>query len=145
MLWGLVILCSYPLVAYLTELNMAIPIPEWARSGQENAYMLLNSVLDMDNILDLFLSLILVCIMPALGEEFIFRGILQNKLVSIISNPHIGIIIASILFGLTHMQLERLIPLSFLGLLLGYTYHYTGSIIAPVVLHFLNNGMPSFA
>ncbi len=140
-LWSLVILCSYPLVAYLTQLNMAIPLPSWASSGQDSAFALLGNVLRMESLLELLVSLLLVGIMPALGEEFIFRGIVQNKLISIISNPHLAILIASILFGLTHMQLERLIPLSFLGMLLGYAYHYSGSIIIPVILHFLNNGL----
>ena len=140
-IWGLIILSAYPLVAFLTALNISIPLPEWARTGQDNAFQLLGNILQMNGIGDLFISLILVALLPALGEELIFRGIVQNKLSELIANPHIAILIASLLFGLTHMQLERILPLSFLGLLLGYSYYYSRSIIVPIILHLLNNGL----
>lgn len=140
-LWGVAILCSYPVVGLLTELNMSVPLPEWARSGQDDAFALLNNVLKMEHPLEFLISLFLVGLLPALGEEFIFRGIVQNKLIESFKNPHVAILIASILFGLTHMQLERILPLAFLGLILGYSYYYTQSIMVPVVLHLLNNAL----
>jgi uncharacterized protein len=139
--WGLTILCSYPIVGYLTQLNEMIPLPTWATSGQENAFKILGNVLQMDHIGEFMISLILVGLLPALGEEFIFRGIVQRTLVQSLSNPHIAILIASVLFGLTHMQMERIIPLTFLGMMLGYAYHFTQSMIVPVILHFLNNSL----
>lgn len=141
LIWGAAILFSYPLVAFLTELNGSIPLPQWAQAGQDDAFLMLSNVLKMDGIGDLIISLILVGVLPALGEELIFRGIVQNKLSESLSNPHTAIVIASILFGLTHMQLERIIPLSFLGVLLGYSYYYSRSIYVPIILHFLNNSL----
>lgn len=141
LVWGAAILLSYPLVAFLTELNSSIPLPEWARTGQDDAFLMLSNILEMDGIGDLIISLVLVGVLPALGEELIFRGIIQNKLIEGLSNPHTAIMIASILFGLTHMQLERVIPLSFLGLLLGYSYYYSRSIYVPIILHFANNSI----
>ncbi len=140
-LWAVIILCSYPLVGFLTELNLSLPLPDWAKTGQDNAFELLGNILQMDGVADLFISLLLVGILPALGEELIFRGIVQNKLSELLTNPHLAILLASLLFGLTHMQLERILPLSFLGLLLGYSYYYSNSIIVPIILHLLNNGL----
>lgn len=141
LLWGVVILFSYPFVGWLTQINEMIPLPEWAKSGQDNAFQILANVLNMEYFLEFGVSLILVGILPALGEEFIFRGIIQQKLITSWKNPHAAIIFASLLFGLTHMQLERILPLSFLGLLLGYSYYYSKTIIVPVVLHFFNNSL----
>ena len=141
LIWGGAILFSYPLVAFLTELNTSIPLPQWARAGQDDVFLMLSNILKMDGFEDLIISLILVGVLPALGEELIFRGIVQNKLSESLSNPHTAILIASILFGLTHMQLERIIPLSFLGVILGYSYHYSRSIYVPIILHFLNNSL----
>ena len=141
LVWGAAILLSYPLVAFLTELNTFIPLPEWAQAGQDDAILMLTNVLKMDGIGDLIVCLMIVGVLPAIGEELIFRGIVQNKLSESLSNPHIAILIPSVLFGLTHMQLERIIPLSFLGLLLGYSYYYSRSIYVPIVLHFLNNSL----
>ena len=75
LIWGAAILFSYPLVAFLTELNGSIPLPQWARAGQDDAFLMLSNVLKMDGIGDLIISLILVGVLPALGEELIFRGI----------------------------------------------------------------------
>ncbi len=141
LIWGGAIVLSYPLVAFLTELNASIPLPEWARASQDDAILMLTNVLKMDGIGDLIICLVIVGVLPAIGEELIFRGIVQNKLSESLSNPHIAILIASVLFGLTHMQLERIIPLSFLGLLLGYSYYYCRSIYVPMVLHLLNNSL----
>jgi membrane protease YdiL (CAAX protease family) len=139
--WGGAILFSYPLVAFLTEINSVLPLPDWAIIGQDNTFIMLSNVLRMDGISDLIISLILVGVLPAVGEELIFRGIVQNKLAEGLANPHMAIVISSILFGLTHMQLERILPLSFLGVLLGYSYYYSRSIFVPIILHFLNNSL----
>ena len=139
--WGLTILCCYPIVGYLTQVNELIPFPTWATSGQENAFKILGNVLQMDDIGEFLIALILVGLLPALGEEFIFRGVVQQKLQESITNPHIAILLASVLFGLTHMQIERILPLTFLGMMLGYAYHFTQSMIVPVILHFLNNSI----
>lgn len=139
--WSIVILFSYPVVGYLTKINEAIPLPDWTSGAGADTFKILGNVLHMEHPIELLIALILVGILPALGEEFIFRGIVQQKLTESISNPHLAILIASLLFGLTHMQLERLLPLTFLGLLLGYSFYYTKSLIVPIVLHFLNNSL----
>lgn len=43
------------------------------------------------------------------------------------------------------MQFERLLPLSFLGLIMGYSFYYTKSLWTPIILHFLNNGLQVMA
>lgn len=138
-LWGLLILASYPLVAYFTLINEMIPLPEWASSSQDDAFRILGKVLRMDNSLELLLTVFLVGVLPAVGEELIFRGIVQQKMISLFRNPHLAILGSSIIFGLVHFQLERFIPLTFLGIILGYSFYYTQSLLVPIILHFLNN------
>jgi len=140
-LWGLAILCSYPFIAGVTQFNMSLDFPEWMNNAQDDSFALLSNALTMESPLEFLANVLLVGVMAAVGEELIFRGILQRHLQSLWSNPHMGIIVASIIFGGIHMQAERLLPLMFLGLLLGYSYHYTKSLWVPIVLHFLNNTM----
>ena len=141
MMWAGVIMLSYPILMQITEWNASIPLPQWMESSQESNFALLEQTLNMSHFSELITSLILVGALASIGEELIFRGIVQNQLIKAISNPHIAIIITSLIFGGFHMQFERLLPLSFLGLILGYSYYYTKSLWTPIILHFINNGL----
>ena len=140
-LWGMVIVVSYPLVGYLTILNEQIEFPDFLRTSQEQTFEMLSDILTMDNYSELALNIFIVGVLAAIGEELLFRGIIQQKLQRYFSNPHYGIILAGLLFGGIHMQVERFLPLSSLGILLGYSFYYTKSILVPIILHFLNNSV----
>ena len=129
---------AYPIVIQVTQWNMAIPLPEWAKVSSDASQNLLKGILNMNGVGELATTLFLVGIVPAIGEELLFRGIIQNKLTKLM-NTHLAIFIASLLFSLTHMQLERFLPFLVLGLILGYSYHYTRNFWVPVIMHFLNN------
>ena len=144
-MWAGVIFCSYPLLIKITEWNAALPLPEWMVTSQESNFALLEQTLNMAYVSELLTSLVLVGALASIGEELIFRAILQNQLVKAWQNPHIAILVASLIFGGIHMQFERLLPLSFLGLILGYSYYYTKSLWTPIILHFINNGLQVLA
>ena len=145
LMWSMIILVSYPLIAKLTEWNTSVPLPEWMSSSQESTFALLEQTLNMSGPAELLTSLILVGVLAAVGEELIFRGIIQEKLNQAWENPHLAILVSSLIFGGFHMQFERIIPLSFLGLLLGYSYYYTRSLYTPIILHFINNSFQVLA
>ena len=140
-IWSIIILSSYPIIIKLTNLNELIPIPDSLISSQEQSFILLRHTLEMNNLTEFLLSIGLIGFAAAIGEELIFRKIIQNILIEKFSNVHTGILLASIIFGLFHMQLERVIPLTFLGLILGYSYYITKNFLVPFLLHFLNNSL----
>ena len=140
-LWGFLILCSYPLIAFLSQVNMELPLAEWMRNSNEATMNLMEKTLYMDGIIELSMNLFLVGLLAAFGEELIFRGIIQRTFSEHWKNPHLAIWVTALIFGLFHMQLERFIPLAFLGLLLGYAYYYTNSLWSAIILHFINNGL----
>jgi len=140
-LWGLVTLCSYPLIALLTQWNTSMNLPQWLSSSQDDAFALLSQTLQMDSWPEYLLAFLLVGVSAAIGEELIFRGIVQRNLVRKIENPHIAILIAAVLFGGFHLQFERFLPLAFLGLVLGYSYHYSKNILVPILIHLANNSL----
>ena len=78
--------------------------------------------------------------LAALGEELLFRSLLQTSLIKICKNAHIGIIIASVIFSFIHFEFYGFLPRLVLGLLLGYMFYFSGSIWVPMLMHFLNNG-----
>ena len=89
----------------------------------------------------LAMSLFTLCLLPALGEEFLYRGILQTRLMAATHDRHFSVIIASIIFAAMHMQPVNLLSIALLGLVLGYLYSYTKNIWYGVILHFLVNAV----
>ena len=148
--WRFVLICffflvvSYPVVGKLSEWNMSLSLPDWMSSSSEAAQELLGSILHMQSVPELLVSVLLVGILPAIGEEVLYRGIIQNKLKALWSNDHFAILAASLLFSLNHFQFDRFLPFAFLGLVLGYSYHYSRSLWVPIVLHFFNNSAQVF-
>ena len=140
-LWGVAILVSYPLVGYLTILNERIDFPDFLTSSQDKTFQMLADILTMESSGELVMNIVIVGVLAAIGEELLFRGIIQQKLQKYFSNPHLAVILAGILFGGIHMQAERILPLSILGILLGYSFYYSKCILIPIILHFLNNSV----
>lgn len=68
-----------------------------------------------------------VAFMAALGEELLFRGALQ---------PLIGLVPTSVIFGLLHAtSVAHVILAGSLGLLLGWLFHWSGSLWPPIAAH----------
>ena len=85
-------------------------------------------------------TLIMVVVIAPIFEEILFRGKLYNML-RISASPLTSIVLASLFFGAVH--LEPIIAISGLpwGLLLGFVYLRSRSIIAPIILHMFNNAL----
>ncbi len=84
------------------------------------------------------ISLLCVGILPALLEEFAFRGVVLGALRRYLGDGA-AIFVSASLFALLHGNLQQ-IPFAFgVGLALGYATVYCGSIIPALVLHGLNN------
>ena len=88
----------------------------------------------------LLINLLVMAVLPAFGEEFIFRGILM-KWFSKGMGVHAAIILSAFLFSAIHIQFLGFFPRFFMGLLLGYVFYWSGSLWASILLHFLNNAM----
>ena len=78
------------------------------------------------------------CLLPALGEEVIFRGFLGRGLVARFG-PYLGVALSSALFGIMHVHPVQACFAAVLGVVLHAVYLATRSLWAPVVLHTLNN------
>lgn len=136
----LLILVSIPLVLYLYEINKALPLPESFRLMEEQTNDAIKGLLQMDNLLEFSANLMLIAIMPAIGEELVFRGVVQQQLLRRIKQPWIALILTAVIFSFIHFQFEGFLPRLLLGLLLGWLYWRTGNFWAPVAAHFANNG-----
>jgi len=81
-------------------------------------------------------NVLLLSILPAIGEELFFRGILQKICIGIFKNNITGIVVTSLIFGMLHFQIENLLSIIFASILLGLIYDYSKNILLTILLHF---------
>ena len=86
-------------------------------------------------------GIISITIMAPLVEEFLFRGAIQGHLLRKGMNPWAALFIASAIFGIVHMNPIQ-IPFAFaIGMIFGWLYYRTGSLVPGIVGHFINNSI----
>lgn len=87
------------------------------------------------------LGYVVVGLLAPLVEEVVFRGAILRALLKWNQNHWLCIAISAALFGLSHFNPAQM-PHAFLaGLLLGWMYYRTGSIVPGVVVHWVNNSV----
>lgn len=84
------------------------------------------------------IGVLIYCLLPAIGEELIFRGIILRGLSSRFTG-FVSILISSVLFCLVHGSLQQTFYQLLMGVILGILAYVGGSIVYSVILHFLNN------
>ena len=86
-------------------------------------------------------GIVSIAIMAPLVEELLFRGAIQGHLLRKGMNPWAALFIASAIFGIVHMNPIQ-IPFAFaIGMIFGWLYYRTGSLIPGIVGHFINNSI----
>lgn len=87
------------------------------------------------------LGYVAIGIFAPLAEEFVFRGAILRRLLSVLGDKKhwIAILLSALLFGAVHANSAQFVHAALLGLLLGWMYYRTDSIVPGVVLHWVNN------
>lgn len=144
----LILFAAIPAMNMLTWINSRLDLPAWLDAveqmmitSEENAEKLTKAFLDGRSNADLAVNLFMIAILPAIGEEFLFRGVIQRVFTDWTKNSHWAIAITAFIFSFIHFQFFGFLPRFLLGLLFGYLMIWSGSIWIPVVAHFINNGM----
>lgn len=135
-----------PFINLLTEWNTQLSLPDalseiqkWMVAKEAQADQITNLLLSVGTIKALLLNLFIIALMPAIGEELMFRGVLQQLFQSWTKNKHVAVFLTALIFSAIHMQFFGFLPRFVLGLLLGYLFMYTGSLWVPMLVHFINN------
>ena len=90
---------------------------------------------------ELIMNIIFISVFAGIGEELLFRGVLQRLFIKATKNPWIGIIITAFFFSAMHLQFFGFIPRFLMGILLGAVYWYSGSLIVTMVAHFFYDAL----
>lgn len=88
-------------------------------------------------------ALLLIALTPAICEELMFRGYMFTAFRQKMSLGK-AILCVSILFGISHMDIIRILPTALLGAALAYAIYKADSIAASSLIHFLNNAFSVF-
>jgi len=132
--------------------NANIKLPEsmsgienWAEGLEESMKNLTEYLTEFESTGYLVVAIIVIAVIPGIGEELLFRGFLQNILKRIVHNDHLAIWITAILFSAIHFQFYGFIPRMLLGALFGYLYVWSGNLLIPIIAHFINNSVSLIA
>ena len=84
---------------------------------------------------------IAVAIMAPIAEELVFRGAILNKLLSSLKGDQhwIAIVLSALIFGIIHLNFVQGLHAFLIGLLLGWMFYRTGSVIPGILFHWVNN------
>ncbi len=112
---------------------------EWAKAKEKLAEETTRMLTQFDSVGELLLAILVIALLPAIGEELVFRGMIQNEFYRGTKNIHLSIWVSAILFSAIHMQFFGFVPRLLLGALFGYLYHWSGQLSIAIVAHFVNN------
>lgn len=132
--------------AIFIELNKNLDLPDWLgglerwiQQKEEMAERLTQSLITFNSVSQLLIGLVVIALIPAVGEELVFRGVVQAKLFGLTRNVHAAVWFAAFIFSFFHFQFYGFIPRMLLGVLFGYLYAWSGNLLYPIIGHFTNN------
>ncbi|WP_235324585.1 CPBP family intramembrane glutamic endopeptidase [Pedobacter lusitanus] len=139
----MIMLCSMPIMEWVGLANQKMilpdflkPVENWMRNKEDEAMKMTILLLKTNNVFDFLINILVIALIPAIGEELIFRGGVQRSFTRMFKNPHVAIWISAFIFSAIHLQFFGFFPRLFLGAAFGYIYLWTGSLWYAMLAHF---------
>lgn len=134
-----------PFVNLLGDLNQQLELPKalegienWMKTSEEQAKILTGKLLAVKDVQGLLFNIILIAMLPALGEELIFRGALQ-RILHEWKGAIFAIWVTAFVFSAIHLQFYGFVPRLLMGTFFGYLLLWSGNLWLPILAHFTNN------
>ena len=141
-----IMIVSMPFMEWTVFINQKMILPnflsgieQWMKEKEEMAMKMTIQLITVRNNFDFIVNLIMIAVLPAIGEELMFRGGVQRSLNKAFNSPHLAIWLTAIIFSAIHVQFYGFIPRMLLGAGFGYLYYFSGSMWYAIFAHFLNN------
>lgn len=135
-----------PLMNKIGEWNMNMKLPEswgaleaWMRESEDKMAALTKRIVMDPTWTGLLINTVVLALIPAIAEEFFFRGALQGILLRWFGSNGVAIWVTAIIFSAIHFQFYGFLPRMVLGLFFGYLLVWSGNIWLPIFAHFVNN------
>jgi hypothetical protein len=128
------------------EWNKSINFPEfmnsfetWAFNKEKELEKITIFLVSFKNNWEFLFGILSIALIPGICEEYLFRGVLQKNFYLISKNIHIAVWLSAFFFSALHLQFYGFFPRMLLGVLFGYIYYWSGSILYPMIAHIFNN------
>lgn len=135
-----------PVISCLGYWNDQITFPSflqsvenWMRALEETNNLLILRLTANSSIPILLLNIVFMGVIPAIFEEFLFRGTMQNLFSKWFANKHVAIIVTAFIFSAIHFQFFGFLPRFLLGIYLGYLFVWSKSLWLPIIAHLMHN------
>jgi len=134
------LLSVWPILVAIVILTLYIGRFIWGQDFQMQKHEQLNSITAYQQLPLRIIVVIATVIIAPVFEEMLFRGLFQTMLRSFLQKPWLSILISSALFASIH-QMGHWPALFALAICLGYAYEKSGSLLRPIFIHALFNGI----
>ncbi len=141
------VVLAFPFNGWVYELNQRLDLPpvlqgveDWMKSKESALDELTKFLTSFTSSWQLVVGLLVVAAIPAIGEELLFRGVVQNLFRQSFKNVHVAIWLSAAVFSAIHFQFYGFLPRMLLGALFGYLYAWTRDLRVAMFAHFVNNG-----
>ncbi|MEO5889977.1 MAG: CPBP family intramembrane glutamic endopeptidase [Ferruginibacter sp.] len=139
----LIMIAALPMVGALQELTEMLP---WSKAAllkfklaEDDYNKAVGIMAKMDNFGEYLVAMFVIALLPAIFEETLFRGAIQNLLSRWFKMPILGIVVTAIVFSALHGSYLGFLSRFALGAVLGWIYYRTGNLWLSIIGHFFNN------
>jgi membrane protease YdiL (CAAX protease family) len=141
--------CLFPVNSFTGQLNSMMQLPDWLSGMEQWMIEKEDDIGDLVNLLIgsrtfgvMMLNLLIIAIIPAIGEELLFRGVFQKIGYRLFRSGHLAVWVTAFFFSFIHFQFYGFIPRFILGLIFGYLFLWSRALWLPIISHFINNSVP---
>ena len=136
-----------PFINLLSEFNQQLVLPkslagieQMMKASELQTAKITEQLLNVNSISSLLFNIFLIAMLPALGEELFFRGVLQRIFYKW-RGAVTAIWLSAFIFSAIHFQFYGFLPRLLLGAFFGYLLLWSGNLWLPIIAHFINNLM----
>jgi uncharacterized protein len=140
--------CAMPFNSWLETINSQMKLPaslsgleDFMKSMEDQMAELTKTLTTFDSVFKLIVAILVIGVIAGIGEELIFRGLVQRKIWLGTGNIHVAIWLAAAIFSFIHFQFYGFLPRLLLGALFGYLYYWSGNLWVPIFAHIFNNSL----
>ncbi len=143
---GLAIFISQYFIGWTGYVNSQLVLPEswemiskWIEQTEKEALEITMQLTGSNSGTGFLVNIIILAVVPAIGEEWLFRGHIQRYFGEWMGGVHLPVFATSVLFAAMHLQFMTFLPRFFLSVILGYMFFYGGNLWYSIIGHFINN------
>ncbi|MFM2305599.1 MAG: hypothetical protein RLZZ367_268 [Bacteroidota bacterium] len=129
-------------VEFLVTINKLVVLPakfQFLYDAHKRNEELAGALMNFTDVAHFIVATLVVAVVPAIGEEFFFRGLLLGDLLKGKVPMVAALLFSGFVFAVFHFEVDNVLAIWVMGIFLGYLYYISGSLWLPIAAHFTNN------